>query len=291
MRELEIITAAVAADGKRGPRRAKPGDGPKHAEVHTECLNCGAELHGRYCHACGQGADDHHRSILHLIWEVVEDITHLDGRLMRTLPPLFLRPGQLARDHFEGRRQRHVPPLRLFLITLLIFMFSLEVRTHHKAGEAASIPGLKITTSTTTTTTPDKPGAAPGAAMAVAASSAKPGAPTPADRPVEVARSPTGTTVKVAGGALTVGSAKTEHAATVAEAEQGFSEMQNSKFGRTPFGRWVAQHGRAALANKATSRRPCLSGGTASPSCSCRSSPACWPWSISTSGSSTSTTT
>ena len=73
------------------------------------------------CHVCGQSTDDQHRSIWHLAWEGIEGLTHLDGRLGQTLPPLFLNPGKLARDHFEGRRARHVPPFRLFLITLLVF--------------------------------------------------------------------------------------------------------------------------------------------------------------------------
>jgi hypothetical protein len=90
------------------------------------CLNCGAVLHGRYCSHCAQSADDHHRPILRLIWEGIEGITHLDGRLATTLPPLLFRPGKLARDHLEGRRARHVPPFRLFLVTLLVFMLALE---------------------------------------------------------------------------------------------------------------------------------------------------------------------
>lgn len=90
------------------------------------CLNCGAILHGRYCSDCGQSSDDLHRPILHLLREGVEGFTHLDGRLAHTLPLLLFHPGQLARDQLEGRRARHVPPLRLFLISLLLFMLSLE---------------------------------------------------------------------------------------------------------------------------------------------------------------------
>ena len=148
MRELELAGAAASAEELAGPRPERAGDGPKHAARHTECLNCGAALHGRFCHACGQAADDHHRSMLHLAWEAVEGLFHLDGRLARTLPLLFLHPGRLARDHFEGRRQRHVPPFRLFLVTLLLFMLALEGLVHgggHEGsahGPAAAAPRL-----------------------------------------------------------------------------------------------------------------------------------------------------
>ncbi len=144
-KELELAVAdSVASLFKR--RRVKP------AHTHATCLNCGATLHGPYCHGCGQSADDHHRSILHLTWEAIEGFTHLDGRLANTLPALLFRPGGLARDHIEGRRTRHVPPFRLFLICLLIFMFSMEAVVHremgkpppHKSGAQAAAQAAKV---------------------------------------------------------------------------------------------------------------------------------------------------
>ena len=135
--ELEL----AGLDGLDGlAAEAAVGIGAKPAHTHQNCLNCEAELHGRYCHDCGQNADDHHRSIAHLLWEAVEGFTHLDGRLAKTLPALLFRPGRLARDHIEGRRMRHVPPFRLFLICLLLFMFAAE----------AVLGGAKTTTATTT---------------------------------------------------------------------------------------------------------------------------------------------
>jgi len=136
-RELELLGAGAL--GGLLKRKAKH----MHA-VGTPCANCQTELQGPYCHVCGQSSDDQHRSILHLMWEGIEGLTHLDGRLGQTLPPLFLSPGKLAKDHFEGRRQRHVPPFRLFLISLLVFMFVLEGLFHgakeHKAGEGKPDP-------------------------------------------------------------------------------------------------------------------------------------------------------
>jgi hypothetical protein len=121
--ELEIaaedaLAAQVGEDGA-----------PGHAHGGA-CANCGAILQGRYCHVCGQNADDHKRSILHLAWEAVEGFLHLDGRLRRTLPDLFVHPGRLARDYMDGRIARHVPPFRTFLVALLIFVFAAEHATH-----------------------------------------------------------------------------------------------------------------------------------------------------------------
>src|SRR5882757_10683140 len=104
----------------------------KHAfeGVGKPCANCGTALEGPYCHACGQNADTHKRSILHLIWEAIEGMFHLDGRLALTLPALFFRPGTLAKDYMEGRIVRHVPPFRTFLVALLLFIFAAEHATH-----------------------------------------------------------------------------------------------------------------------------------------------------------------
>ncbi|HLZ85543.1 MAG TPA: DUF3667 domain-containing protein [Caulobacteraceae bacterium] len=97
------------------------------------CANCAAVLRGPYCHVCGQGADRHRRSLPHLIWEAIESLFHLDGRLARTVPDLLFRPGRLARDYMEHRIARHVPPFRTFLVALLIFILAAEHATHEIA--------------------------------------------------------------------------------------------------------------------------------------------------------------
>lgn len=121
--ELEAA-AADSAGGYVRPRK-KP-----FTHQGEPCKNCGTALEGWYCHSCGQNADTHHRSILHLIWEVIEGMFHLDGRLANTLPLMFFRPGKLAKDYMEGRIVRHVPPFRTFLVALLLFIFAAEHAIH-----------------------------------------------------------------------------------------------------------------------------------------------------------------
>lgn len=118
---------AAAADALTHP----PGGHGRHSPAPGAlCANCQAVLQGPFCHACGQTADNHKRSILHLSWEVIEDLFHFDGRLRRTAPDLFLRPGRIAKDYIEGRLARHVPPFRTFLVSLLLFIFAAENLTH-----------------------------------------------------------------------------------------------------------------------------------------------------------------
>jgi hypothetical protein len=153
-REFEIIGAGALGALLHRKAKHSPPEG-------SACANCGTALAGPYCHVCGQDADDHHRSIAHLAWEGLEGLTHLDGRLAQTLPLLLFRPGRLARDHLEGRRARHVPPFRLFLICLLVFMFVLESLFHQArtvtADRSVRLPGASATSSA---------GPAPGAKAA-----------------------------------------------------------------------------------------------------------------------------
>lgn len=121
--ELEAAVADSAGGLAGGKKRPFTHQG-------EPCKNCDTPLEGWYCHACGQNADTHHRSILHLIWEAIEGMFHLDGRLANTLPLLFFKPGKLAKDYMEGRIVRHVPPFRTFLVALLLFIFAAEHAIH-----------------------------------------------------------------------------------------------------------------------------------------------------------------
>jgi hypothetical protein len=118
---------AAAADSTGGYFRPKQKPFDHKGDL---CKNCGTPLEGWFCHSCGQNADTHHRSILHLMWEAIEGMFHLDGRLANTLPLLFFKPGKLAKDYMEGRIVRPVPPFRTFLVALLLFIFSAEHAIH-----------------------------------------------------------------------------------------------------------------------------------------------------------------
>ncbi|MEL6830086.1 MAG: DUF3667 domain-containing protein [Pseudomonadota bacterium] len=89
------------------------------------CRNCGKLVPERHCPNCGQLAASFHRPVFTLVSEIVGDLTSLDGRLGRTLPRLFFRPGRLTKDYTSGQRARFVPPFRLFLLTSVIFYFVL----------------------------------------------------------------------------------------------------------------------------------------------------------------------
>jgi len=115
--ELEIIGAAsigaLASD--------KNGDG----YLNGPCPNCGTELAGNFCAACGQSAKDLKKPFLGLFRDVLGDVFSFDGRLWRTIPALMFRPGHITRAYVDGKRMRYVPPFRLFLITSVLFFLVL----------------------------------------------------------------------------------------------------------------------------------------------------------------------
>ena len=97
------------------------------------CPNCGRENSGDYCAGCGQKRlHEGDLSLGHAWHHVVDEVFHLDGKILVSLKLLFTRPGQLTLDFLEGRRVRHVHPIQLFLfISAAYFLFasvSLDLR-------------------------------------------------------------------------------------------------------------------------------------------------------------------
>lgn len=86
------------------------------------CTDCGAEVSGRFCSTCGQPTHVH-RKLTHLGEELLHGVMHFDGRLWKTLPLLFFRPGKLTRDWVMGMRTRYVSPLAAFLFAVFLTFF------------------------------------------------------------------------------------------------------------------------------------------------------------------------
>ncbi len=86
------------------------------------CANCGAALAGRYCAVCGQSREALLRPAFDLVGQILSDAFDLDGRLWRTLRRLYVRPGSVARDFVEGKRQSFTPPVRLYVFASLFFL-------------------------------------------------------------------------------------------------------------------------------------------------------------------------
>ena len=104
----------------------KPGGGPALDKGHFAegaCLNCGTQLVGEHCHACGQKAHLH-RTLSAFMHDVAHGAVHFDSKTWRTLPRLIFKPGELTRRYIDGERTRFVSPMALFLFSIFL-MFAI----------------------------------------------------------------------------------------------------------------------------------------------------------------------
>lgn len=94
---------------------------PQPALAPPACENCGAPVTERFCGQCGQRVEPPVHSLWHFTHVALEDLTHADSRLWRTLGALSFKPGFLTREFLAGRRARYLPPVRLYLVLSVVF--------------------------------------------------------------------------------------------------------------------------------------------------------------------------
>lgn len=85
------------------------------------CLNCNAEVLGRFCHICGQENIEPKETVWHLITHFFQDITHFDGKFFSSLKYLVTKPGFLSKEYMTGRRASYINPIRMYVFTSAIF--------------------------------------------------------------------------------------------------------------------------------------------------------------------------
>jgi hypothetical protein len=147
------------AVGGGHPGGGRPGRGTRKRDPADPCLNCGDDTYGEYCASCGQRKVDVRVSIRTMAAEALEDELLIGRRLPTTLKALLLKPGQLTVDYVNGRIARHVSPLKLYLVSSIIFFLLLSVASlrlvREMVGEtgpppppAATQPDLPVDTPT-----------------------------------------------------------------------------------------------------------------------------------------------
>ena len=89
----------------------------------TSCFNCATPLVHRenYCPECGQENHNKQASTTILIKDFLGDFWSFDSKLFRSLKPLLFQPGKMTSDYLDGKRQKFIPPIRLFLFLSFIY--------------------------------------------------------------------------------------------------------------------------------------------------------------------------
>lgn len=85
-----------------------------------KCLNCGQDVSGRYCSACGQKTETVRYAIRSLLGECCHAIIHFDSNLIRTAIRLSTRPGSFIRDYLFGKRKNYASPLKYLILVLTL---------------------------------------------------------------------------------------------------------------------------------------------------------------------------
>lgn len=118
----------TASEGGLFARALEPDSGARkpHPDQPQTCLNCGTELAGAYCHACGQKGHLH-RTIGAFMHDLLHGALHFEGKLWRTLPMLVFKPGKLTRRYIDGERARFVSPMALFLFGVFLMFAVFQV--------------------------------------------------------------------------------------------------------------------------------------------------------------------
>ncbi|MEZ5050705.1 MAG: DUF3667 domain-containing protein [Saprospiraceae bacterium] len=88
-----------------------------------DCQNCGAGLNqnDKFCHQCGQNIFESKRPFRLVISEFIGTVFGVDSRLWMTLKNIFV-PARIVSEYMEGKRQRYLPPIRIFILSLILFL-------------------------------------------------------------------------------------------------------------------------------------------------------------------------
>ena len=116
----------------------------------TECANCRALLAGHFCSQCGAPRlEERPLTVRRFAGDLWNEVTSIDSGTLRTLRALFLKPGLLTREYLDGRTRWYLSPLRVFLLTIALYLFAhsalgLQRREQEKLRAASALQDRKI---------------------------------------------------------------------------------------------------------------------------------------------------
>ncbi|QJQ04519.1 DUF3667 domain-containing protein [Undibacterium piscinae] len=110
------------------------------AKENAPCANCNTVYSGHYCPECGQEALGGAPTAIEFIYEFLTRNVLERGKMPRTLWHLIRYPGGLTVDFLEGRRQRFIRPVRLYIGLSLLYFFDAVAYQHvrHRNGNGQS---------------------------------------------------------------------------------------------------------------------------------------------------------
>ena len=105
------------------------------------CLNCGAPRTGPFCAECGQRAAPPHPTLRELGGQAFSEFSGWDGKIAATLRTLLTKPGKLTLEFLEGRRARFLSPLRVYLMSSVVYFLLAAATPTHFQSSLVVTPG------------------------------------------------------------------------------------------------------------------------------------------------------
>jgi hypothetical protein len=121
------FSAALTPLTSRPPEPAAPPVSPavSAGAAQISCANCRAPLVGHFCSQCGAPRLEERPLTVHrFVGDLWNEVTSIDSGTVRTMRALFLKPGQLTREYLDGRTRWYLSPLRVFLLTIALYLFA-----------------------------------------------------------------------------------------------------------------------------------------------------------------------
>jgi hypothetical protein len=91
-----------------------------------KCLNCGAEVTGKYCHHCGQEAVVKRLEVKTIFHDVTHSILHWEHSILKTFKELLINPGKTVKKYISGSRKSFVKPFSYFIFIQTIYVLFLH---------------------------------------------------------------------------------------------------------------------------------------------------------------------
>lgn len=100
------------------------------------CLNCetALDISEKYCHQCGQLNSTKKLTIGDFFEEFLSNFYAYDSRLRNSIISIFTKPGALAKEFNEGKRQKYANPFRLFLSVSIVLFITFNFSSKEEIG-------------------------------------------------------------------------------------------------------------------------------------------------------------
>jgi hypothetical protein len=99
------------------------------------CPNCQTKLSAsdNFCPNCGQENDNKRQSFSRVMSDLITGFLSVDSRFTNSIPALLFKPGFLTTQFIDGKRNRYLNPVRMFItIVVIYFLFA-------STGETVSV--------------------------------------------------------------------------------------------------------------------------------------------------------